>query len=382
MQALLADPRVRGAARQAGLASIKFLGNARARRANQGRWYFGRRLGIPPQRRRQGGQNRGGFQLVSTTQTSAPVARASRMSTNPASQTYNASGVDWLVDVANNLVGTAPYVESYTINPAEPSSFTRLANIAAQYQKYTFVSLSLIYTNSCPTTQKGTLYVAPLRDPTQKLPLTVAEIRGLSGCKSCSVHDPMTITVNKAQLSAALNGFYCEAPDGVAPSEDNALRSCGRICTLLDGVGKTDGVVGTLTLRYNFLLSDPKTTVEGAALAGGFLFPGFTGNLDWTIASNSYGKPALTILDDDRLVKRHTGPVLVVVHTTCSTNPTYVMSLDGVVLAEKDQFQHNASPNWTTRWWLPPGRQTITLTSGTTAIVGALMESYSTGSIY
>ena len=367
MQAILADPRVRTAARNAGIATIRALGRNRQRRANQGRWYFGRRVGIPPRRRRNADASVSTSALLNAVVTSQPVARSAKVATNPTTQTFNAVGVDWLTDVANTLVEN-PYVESFAINPAEPSSFPRLAHIASQYQKYVFNSVSLVYTPSCATTQKGTLYIAPIRDPTAALPTTVLQMRGLSGCKSSAVRDGMTITFTKAQLSNALNGFYCEAPDGVTPDLDNVTRTCGRMVLMLDGVAKDDGVVGTLVLRYSFTLSDPKTTPEGAALAGGYRFDGgFTGDLEPTDYDLLRGKPAVTAVEGIGFRKRTVGPIFVSAlgRIVGATAPVFTMEIDGVTVPPTHTLV-NTSAGYSYRlqtYWIESGRQTFTFNS-------------------
>lgn len=360
MQALLANPQVRRAAANAGLATVRFLGNSRQRRANRGGWYFGKKMGIPAKRRKPNPSP-----LFAVASTSAPVARSGTVTTNPTTQNYRATGADWLVDVAvpNDL---APYVDSYSINPAESSTFARLSNIASQYQKYVLNSITLRYVPSCPTTQKGTLYLAPLRDPTSLPPQTVLAMRGLSGCKSCAVRDPMTLTINKAYLSRALNGFYCEPPDGVTPDQDNALRTCGRLCLMLDGVVKNDGIVGTLSMTYDFQLSDPKTVPEGSALGGYYKWDEYDSasvSLPTTTYDSQGGRPALTPFSASMWRKRHVGPMMIMFRATSNaSDPTPVIQLlmDGDLLAASEVVHHvDGVRKSMLSWLLPAGKQFV-----------------------
>lgn len=370
------SPQVRRVAREAGLAAVRMLGQSRQRRANRGKWYFGRRVGIPASRR---GRNPGAG-MVASTSTSQPVARSARVRTQTAQKQLAASGVDWLTDVSHPYAGTDPYVESFAINPAEPSSFPRLSSIAAQYQRYDFVSLELMYTPSCPTTQKGVLYIAPVRDPTAPNPLDVLTMRGLSGCVSTSVRDPCRVVISRQQMSGALNGFYCEAPEGVTPDDDDPLRTCGRVVLMVDGVLNTDGVVGTLILRYNFLLSDPKVTPEGAALSGEYHFAGsWTGTLDpdtdaYTVAGKSPLVPGV-----EEFVKRSRGPVMIIAKNTASDDLT--LEVDGTELAKRDSNRIGSTNWYYSQWWIPPGRQRLVFKTATTC-GGLVLAAHSTGAVH
>jgi hypothetical protein len=192
----------------------------------------------------------------------------------------------------------------------------------------------------------------------------------------------MTITIGRAQLSSALNGFYCEAPDGVDPEEDNALRTCGRIALMTDGVLKDDGVVGTIVLRYNFVLTDPKVSPEGSALAGAFHFTeSWTGTLDpLTNDCVTEGKPPVTRVADGFL-KRSIGPVLLIAKVSKGGgDPALVLKVDGVTTAARSD--HDIDGAWHLYLWhLPVGRQRLEFSSANT-LLGAYVDAFATGAVF
>ena len=368
MQALLANPAVRQYgrkyARQAGLATIRFLGRSRASRANRGRYYFGRRIGVPPKI----GYTRPP-PLVRTKKTSVPMARSATVSTSPAAQTQTAVGSEWLLDVSNTQAGKSTSVTSYPINPAEPTTFPRLSNIAVQYQKYEFMGLVITYTPQCPSTQKGVVYIAPVRDPTAPLPQNPMEMNGLAGCKSCSAHDEMTFRIPVSLLSSALRGFYCEPPTGVFPDEDDVMKTCGRLVVMTDGILQADQVVGKIITQYAFKLSDPKTVPEGAALSGELDYGDTQFNdgedVNPQTAHEVVGKPAVYALNTTEWQKRSMGPVRLEIrgiNADAGTTATPTLTLDGTVLHYDEFHTRNGVLNqhgWI--WHLPYGRSKFTL---------------------
>jgi len=167
-------------------------------------------------------------------------------------------------------------------------------------------------------------------------------------------------------VSQALNGFYCAAPAGEDPSEDDIMRSCGRVIYMIDGAASGDGTLGSLMVRYNFLFSDPKITPEGSALAGQLNYASYTqGTTDTREYDSLVGKPALSPFTASAWRKRCLGACLLVLHYAVPTGEPGIRNLeiDGVNVPALDEWSVTGSPNDTflSIWWLPYGRQVIKL---------------------
>lgn len=363
-----------------GRQGIRQLGNSRRRRATRGQWYFGQKIGIPPNMQSVASTSRAAAPLIRRRVTTQGVARSTRMRTDPAPQVFNATGLDWLTDVScvTNPVGGV-YVESYPINPAEPWTFPRLSNIASQYQKYTVNSVTLMYTPTCPTSQKGTIYIAPLRNPTDPIPQTPQTMRGLSGCFSGAVREVLTVTFGKAQLSSAFNGFYCGPPKGIDPASDDVTKTCGRFALMLDGVAQADGVVGVLSLKYSFVLSDPKQSAEGSALTGSYEIDAVNStSININDVSNIVGSPPLFPFGT-LFRKRVTTPMLLLItHEETAAPDSPVVNVDGAPIAS---FAEDVTGTKMRSWyWILAGRQTISIGTHTNAWTNVSIAGFSTGS--
>jgi len=304
------------------------------------------------------------------------VSNSAVVRTNPAPQSQVVSGTDWLADVA---VITDPvsgvWYDSYPINPCEPWTFPRLANIAKQYQKYEAKLISLVYTPSCATTQKGTIYLAPLRNPTDTVPDTPQLMAGLSGCVRSAVRDRCAVCFSRAQMSTALNGFYCGEAKGIAPGDDDVTKTCGRFVVMLDGVAKTDGVVGTLSLQYNFTVSDPKVVPEGAALHGSVTYDTLSTG-DAEIGEDIAGSPAIIPYENGLFRKRTTAATLMLVKydNAIGTSPSIVLCDDSVVAPTVVQV---ASTRHNELYRIPAGRHVVDISTNGDEWTNVDIESWS-----
>lgn len=291
-------------------------------------------------------------------------------------------GSEWLSDVSvvTDPVGGVWY-DSYPVNPAEPWTFPRISNIAKQYQKYTCSSVNLVYTPTCPTTQKGTIYLAPLRNPTDEVPATPQLISGLSGCVRSAVRDRCSVAFSRAQLSQALNGFYCGTADGISPADDDITKTCGRFAIMLDGVAKTDGVIGTIQIQYLFTLSDPKIVPEGSSIHGTLTSPTFASSVDLDDAT-LVGTPAVVPYESGRLRKRTTTPVLLFLrYVNTGTAVPFINMDDSVTVTPTLHHKIDVSDNCVAMFRLPAGRHVLELDSDGDSWTNLEIESWSVAAV-
>lgn len=250
------SPQVRQAARAAGIFAVRQLGRSRENRARQGRWYAGKRLGIPPRRNN------------APQPVSAPAALGQQVRSNAAGPSRVVSGAEMTTTVT---VTHAPidgvFVDSYPINPAEEYTFPRLSTEAALFQQYRFRTVKFSYVPAVASTQVGTLGIGFQADPTQALPSTMEQMMSLYGAQTGNLWQPMQIPVPAEAMSHTLYKFYSQQGKTPAPTDDNRLQSCGRLVLMIEGVAMSAAILGHIRTTYTIEFSDPRPTVKGATTA-------------------------------------------------------------------------------------------------------------------
>lgn len=356
---VLSDPRFRQVVGNVARGAVRGLGRSRQRRANRKKWYFGRRVGIPPRfngRQRQ----RANRVLNKVVATSQPIAKSTLMQ-NIVGKPLPARGSEWLVDVSAHEPQNGIAYDWFPINPAEPTTFPRLSVIASQYQRYMPVAVTLVYTSTCSTTQVGNIIMAPIRDPTQEIPNNPQDLAGLAGAVRGSVHDAWQCDLPAEYMSNALNGFYCSPSKGTSPSDADPMKVCGTFVVMTDGVEAADGVVGNLQINYQFTLSDPQTKPEGSTLAGKYVMEDLTSVCEPSMIGTISGTPAVIEWSPTEWRKRSTAPCLVGfkgTDTAYSLGAT--LTIDSVVQTPiiSKGVGNGDIERW---WWLPKGRQWFTV---------------------
>lgn len=246
---------MRQIAGQVARSSVQALGRSRRKRSNQGKWYAGRRVGIPPNRGGGGRQPR------------VPQMRAQSM---PAA--YNAT-VTSSVQPAFTLgkrestnigplkceTGDNGELYWYNINPLSTDLFPILAAQAPNYTMFRFTSLSFEYVPRVGTTANGNVYMGYRPQTTNDdsdFP-TVEVIASLQKNATGSVRQGMTFTIP------------CDSKDRyITPNRGNAQDplnyNLGTFVMSLQGDNADD--VGSLFVRYNIRLTQSKLlTTSGAA---------------------------------------------------------------------------------------------------------------------
>lgn len=277
---LAADPRTRQLAVRTAKGGVRAIGRSRRRRANAGRYYVGKRLGIPPNRNR-------------TSITTAPAAVGGRTYSSPASGIRLVCGNELASTIApTDLVGNV-YVDSFPINPAEEYTFPRLSQEGKLYQQYTLRSLSFTYKPQCASTQVGTLTIGFQADPTAALPTSVQEMMSLYGTSTNNCWTAQDIRVPAHAMARTLRAFYAEQPVTPDPAADDRTQTVGRLVIMTEGVA-IGTIIGQLMVHYEFELADPRPAVDGATCAAWASFgtqqldaPAFLSQDDETIHSGT-----------------------------------------------------------------------------------------------
>lgn len=256
---LLSDPRVRQMAKKLAIGGVKALGRSRRRRANRKQWYFGKRIGVPPNMPRRGAGVR----------VSRPLAVATTSQSRVASS-YTITGEEVMTTLKVTGGGTPQLAFiSYPVNIAEPVSFPRASQVAGQYQKYRINSLSLSYVSRLPSTTTGMIAMALQADPTAPDPTTLNEVCNLAGSVTDTIYQSLSVPL-PASLQAALGKDYLiKVQASPQPISDSPLNTAARLVIVTDGVA--DGTnIGQILVRYSVTFSDPRVNPDGATASAVF----------------------------------------------------------------------------------------------------------------
>jgi len=154
------------------------------------------------------------------------------------------------------------------INPCDATIFTRLANVAMTYQKFTVKSLVFNYIAACSTANNGALAIAFIPDLTSPIPTDYESVLAAGGNWTTSIYEPAVYAVDAGSISKAFKENYCSVPKNVT-SQDQ-INTCGRLIICLHNVAAANAVFGDLKLNYTFTFSDPKMPEVAPALSASY----------------------------------------------------------------------------------------------------------------
>lgn len=346
LMALAQNPHVQQFARSAARGAVRQWGRSRARRQRGGRWYAGKRIGIPPR--------------FNTRPTAAPAALGQQMKAMPSANIRLVTGMEWVTDVSpmSGLTVNGIYTDSFPVNPMEEYTFPRLSTEAALYQQYELKQLQFYYVPACSSATAGTLAIGLQADPTASIPTTLNEMMSLHAAQSGNMWQPMRISIPASALAGTLKKFYSKASKDPHPDEDDRTQTVARLVVMT--VGAATGVnYGNLRVQYTFEFSDPRPNPHGATTAQVTRWATPGANLLINNADSNEGTSTFFDADDTSLMrKRTTHPAFVIfkyTHTVLGSgvNLTY----DGAVLTPK--FALSDGTTGTQVYFVPHGKGTI-----------------------
>ncbi len=254
IMALAQNPQVQQFARNAARGAIRQWGRSRQNRQRKGRWYAGKRIGIPPR--------------FNTRPTAAPAALGQQMRAMPSANIRLVTGMEWVTDVSpmSGLTVNGVYTDSFPVNPMEEYTFPRLSTEASLYQQYELKQLQFYYVPACSSATAGTLAIGLQADPTAAIPTTLNEMMSLHAAQSGNMWQPMRISIPASALAGTLKKFYSKQSKDPHPDEDDRTQTVARL--VLMTVGAATGVnYGNLRVQYTFEFSDPRPNPHGATTA-------------------------------------------------------------------------------------------------------------------
>lgn len=251
LSALAANPQLRALTVNAARATVRAVGRSRRRRQGRGKWYFGRKIGIPPN-------------IERTPIRSAPVSLGQQIVSRASAASRRVTGTEQAMRV---YIDYAPvqgtWKASSPINPCEEFTFPRLSAEGHLYQQYKCQSLSFIYTPSCASTTEGAIAIGFQADPTRPIPDSIEDMGSLFGTQTGSVWQPMRITIPPRAIARTLPHFYAQQSSTPAPADDDRMQTCGRLVVITSGVAEGT-VCGVIRAQYTFEFSDPRPQTQGA----------------------------------------------------------------------------------------------------------------------
>jgi len=274
-----------GITKKVGKASLQALGRSRRRRAVAGKWYFGRKVGIPPNRppRMPPRNGSGGLAVTATTTRATNLGQTLKQlqSANVRIEKGTESFGDVLV-LSDWLVNGYATVLSQIINPADPGTFPALSAISNQYQRFRTQSLVFTYTPSASTAVNGTLYMAFVPDADADDPQDISAIQSLLGCVSVPVYGTSSkLVVTPQMLQQAYNVQQIYKPE--MPGEvETTLNAAGKFIVGVSGVTPPEGglTLGTITCTYGFAFSTRQLKVGSNQVSSQYYFNGASDELE------------------------------------------------------------------------------------------------------
>jgi len=214
----------------------------------------------PKQKRKPRQQRRGGYKGGSIT-VPVPLKGNSARSTAPVAE--KARGKDVLTDIA--LMSSATYylgdttyekgmqLYQFTLNPTSIQTFSRVPNIAENFQKYKLNRLAVQYQPQAGFAQVGEMVIVLSPDPTKELPHTWDEFVAMSGATVNSVSQQLDKVFNNNDLNHSPTEKMVTLADTDEPEDDSVLHSYGRLFIATRGNTTTNIVkCGTVAIEYGF----------------------------------------------------------------------------------------------------------------------------------
>lgn len=259
-------------AMQAGRQGVQALGRSRVRRAKKGRYYIGKNVGIPPQRRQPLPKMPKSL-MTTTTTTRAPnigqsISNLQQSSSRRETGTESLGSVQY--DPANASANQADFnmIFSGTVNPADPGTFPALSAISNQYQRFKTGVLEFVFTPTSPSTTNGSIYMAFTPNPEASDPTTIMDMQAILGCQVGPIYGAQTrMRVPLQSLQQAYNVQTVLKPD--VGSEEDAIHLSGKLFVATSGfTANAITVVGTLTCGYVYDFSTRQLTQGSNSVAG------------------------------------------------------------------------------------------------------------------
>lgn len=259
--------------------AVQALGNNRAKRARQGRYYVGKRMGIPPNRRSNAtgtAKSIASLAKVVTTTVVPQAAQAVRnMQVSATTRKMATENIATLKLTTTGVVqGDFGICYSESANPADPGFTASLAAIANQYQQFRCNALKFTFKPSATTSTPGQFYIGFTPVVTANDPQSASDITGMYATEQGGLFGAATVLTVPVQ--ALQHAYNIQQIDKSKTQEDTTQVSPGRVICGWSGAGAfvNGTVIGNLSVTYCYDFMTTKVTHGSNAVNGAYAFTG------------------------------------------------------------------------------------------------------------
>jgi len=193
---------------------------------------------------------------------SVPAAFPGRARTTPVrmvqrgDNSITVTNEEYICDVVTEVNFTA---RSFSVNPGLSTTFPWLANVANNYELYTFESLSFEYRTSTGTTSYGTVCMAFDYDAADAAPSSKQRMMSYIGSVADACYKNITVSSNRSLLTKMAKERYVR-PGDVPDGKDVKTYDVANL--FLASSGGAGNTTGSLYVKYRIRLEVPHTPAE------------------------------------------------------------------------------------------------------------------------
>lgn len=152
--------------------------------------------------------------------------------------------------------------QNYNINPANPSLFPWLSQLAVNFEQFTIEKLHVAYETSCSTSNAGSVMIAVDYDPGDEIPQSKVELMAIPGAVRSPLWQETIFKADNRLLNRGLVHFIMGSAQDTTSSAYDANTSCGSLVVATIGAAITQP--GDLYIDYKIKLSGPQRVGGGA----------------------------------------------------------------------------------------------------------------------
>jgi len=238
--------------------------------------------------------------------TSAPVAKMRAFVNNGDPKVVSMTSRSWrirhreMVDPVNTagssylFAPVAGMTNGLPLNPGMDATFSWLSNVALNWERYKFHALKFIYLTRSPTSQAGSVILAPDYDPADTAPIDELTALSYKDAKEDVPWKDIVVTLDPSDLSGGRKDHFVRTGP-LAANLDIKTYDSGTLWVYTEGVASSVNL-GKLFVEYDVELFTPQLPPTGDPITGSMELSSAGGGLS---AAAPFGAaPAINILSN------------------------------------------------------------------------------------